>query len=140
MRHSIATVCLSGMLRDKLEAAAAAGFDGVEIFENDLLQYSGSAAEVRRICADLGLAIDMFQPFRDFDAAAPALLARNLVRAQRKFDVMAELGTTLLLVCSNVQPDAPEDPDQLAEQFRQLADAAAERGIRLAYEALAWGS
>jgi 4-hydroxyphenylpyruvate dioxygenase len=140
MRHSIATVCLSGMLRDKLEAAAAAQFDGVEIFENDLLQSSGSAAEVRRIAADLGLAIDMFQPFRDFDAATPAQLARNLVRAQRKFDVMSELGTSLILVCSNVQPDAPDDPDRLAEQFRQLADAAAPRGIRIAYEALAWGS
>ena len=37
MRRSIATVCLSGMLREKLEAIAAARFDGVEIFENDLL-------------------------------------------------------------------------------------------------------
>ena len=33
-RLGIATVCLSGTLEDKLAAAAAAGFDGVEIFEN----------------------------------------------------------------------------------------------------------
>jgi len=33
IRRTIATVCLSGMLEDKLDAAAAAGFDGVEIFE-----------------------------------------------------------------------------------------------------------
>ena len=33
MRTSIATVCLAGTLREKLEAAAEAGFDGIEIFE-----------------------------------------------------------------------------------------------------------
>ena len=36
---SIATVSLSGDLREKLDAIAAAGFDGVEIFENDFLAY-----------------------------------------------------------------------------------------------------
>ncbi|MDB5886515.1 MAG: 4-hydroxyphenylpyruvate dioxygenase, partial [Polaromonas sp.] len=140
MRHSIATVCLSGMLREKLQAAAAAGFDGVEIFENDLLQFPGSPREVRQICQDLGLTIDLFQPFRDFDARSPAQLARNLERAERKFDVMHELCTSMILVCSNVQPDAPDDTEQLAGQFRQLADRAAQRGLFIAYEALAWGS
>jgi 4-hydroxyphenylpyruvate dioxygenase len=37
MRRSIATVSLSGMLREKLQAIATAGFNGVEIFENDRL-------------------------------------------------------------------------------------------------------
>ena len=120
MRRAIATVSLSGMLRDKLQAIAAAGFDGVEIFENDLLQFSGKPREVRAIAADLGLAIDMFQPFRDFDGTTPAQVARSLDRAERKFDVMAELGTDLILVCSNVQPDALGDVGALAEQFAQL--------------------
>jgi len=140
MRRGIATVSLSGMLREKLQAAAAAHFDGVEIFENDLLQFPGSPREVRSIAEDLGLAIDMFQPFRDFDGTTPAQLARNLERAERKFDVMQELGTQLILVCSNVQPDALSDVDRLAEQFQQLAEHAGRRGMRVAYEALAWGS
>ncbi|MFT3718825.1 bifunctional sugar phosphate isomerase/epimerase/4-hydroxyphenylpyruvate dioxygenase family protein [Pseudorhodoferax sp.] len=140
MRRAIATVCLSGMLREKLQAAAAARFDGVEIFENDLLQFPGSAAEVRRIAEDLNLSIDLFQPFRDFDAADPAQLARNLARAERKFDLMAELGTTMLLVCSSVQPDALGDADALAEQFARLAELAGRRGMFVAYEALAWGT
>lgn len=37
MRKSIATVSISGSLTEKLDAIARAGFDGVEIFENDLL-------------------------------------------------------------------------------------------------------
>ena len=52
------------MLEDKLDAAAAAGFDGVEIFENDLVASSSTPAEVRKRCADLGLSIDLYQPFR----------------------------------------------------------------------------
>lgn len=140
MRRSIATVSLSGMLREKLEAIAAAGFDGVEIFENDLLQFSGKPQEVRAIAADLGLAIDMFQPFRDFDGSTPEQVARSLSRVERKFDLMEALGTDLLLVCSSVQPDALGDTDALAEQFALLAQRAGQRGMRIAYEALAWGS
>jgi 4-hydroxyphenylpyruvate dioxygenase len=140
MRRSIATVSLSGMLREKLQAIAAAGFDGVEIFENDLLQFSGKPSEVRSICADLGLAIDMFQPFRDYDAATDAQLQRSLDRIQRKFDVMSELGTDLILVCSSVQPDASGDTRRLGEQFARLAELAGQRRMRCAYEALAWGT
>lgn len=40
MRRSIATVCISGTLPDKLKAIARAGFDGVEIFESDLLYFT----------------------------------------------------------------------------------------------------
>ncbi|MEY2891333.1 MAG: hypothetical protein RJA98_1241 [Pseudomonadota bacterium] len=140
MRRSIATVSLSGMLREKLQAIAAAHFDGVEIFENDLLQFSGKPQEVKAMADDLGLAIDMFQPFRDFDGSTPAQVARSLDRVERKFDLMDQLGTDLLLVCSSVQPDALGDPARLAEQFAQLAEAAGRRGKRIAYEALAWGS
>lgn len=135
----VATVCLSGTLPEKLEAAAAAGFDGVEIFENDLLNFDGSPASVRRMAADLGLAIMLYQPFRDFEAMPGELLARNLVRAQRKFDVMAELGVPTILVCSNVQDIAIDDPARAADDLRQMAEAAAARGLRIGYEALAWG-
>ena len=34
--HAIATVSIGGNLEDKIEAIAAAGYDGLEIFENDL--------------------------------------------------------------------------------------------------------
>lgn len=136
---SIATVCLSGTLPDKLEAAAAAGFDAVEIFENDLLTFDGSPAEVRRMCADLGLAIAIFQPFRDFEAMPEPQRSRNLDRAERKFDTMQALGTDLVLVCSNVQPATIDDPARAAADLREMAERAARRGLRICYEALAWG-
>ena len=138
-KTAVATVCLSGTLEDKLVAAAAAGFDGVEIFEPDFVASPWSASELRSRCADLGLSIDLYQPFRDFDADDADVLAANLRRAEHKFDVMDRLGTDLLLVCSSVSPHALDDDDRIAEQLHRLAARAGERGLRICYEALAWG-
>ncbi|WP_192180328.1 hypothetical protein [Mesorhizobium amorphae] len=54
LKTSIATVSISGDLREKLAAIAAAGFDGVEIFENDFLAFDGSPAEVGRMISPPG--------------------------------------------------------------------------------------
>ncbi|MGE1092317.1 3-dehydroshikimate dehydratase QuiC [Pseudomonas germanica] len=139
MQRSIATVSLSGTLPEKLEAIAAAGFDGVEIFENDLLYYDGSPREIKQMCADLGIAITLFQPFRDFEGCRRDRLARNLERAERKFDLMQELGTDLVLVCSNASADSVGDQRILVDDLRLLAEHAGARGLRIGYEALAWG-
>ncbi|WP_248799426.1 3-dehydroshikimate dehydratase QuiC [Pseudomonas sp. MWU13-2105] len=139
MQRSIATVSLSGTLPEKLEAIAAAGFDGVEIFENDLLYYDGSPREIRQMCADLGIAITLFQPFRDFEGCRRERLPRNLERAERKFDLMQELGTDLVLVCSNASADSVGDRPILVDDLRLLAERAGARGLRIGYEALAWG-
>lgn len=139
MKTSIATVSISGELDEKLAAIAAAGFDGVEIFENDLLVHDRSPREVGRMVRDRGLEITLFQPFRDFEGMPEAQRARAFDRAERKFDVMQELGTDLVLVCSNVSPVALGGIDRAAADFHALGERAAARGIRIGYEALAWG-
>jgi 4-hydroxyphenylpyruvate dioxygenase len=140
MRRSVATVCLSGTLEDKLAAAAKAGFDAIELFEADLLGSPLSPAEVRRRDEDLGLAIDLYQPLRDVEAVGPERFAANLRRAEHKLDVMEALGAPAMLVCSNVSADAIDDDALAAAQLRELAARAARRGLRIAYEALAWGT
>nr|WP_055484410.1 sugar phosphate isomerase/epimerase and 4-hydroxyphenylpyruvate domain-containing protein [Streptomyces sp. WMMB 322] len=127
------------MLEDKLRAAAAAGFEGVEIFENDLVVSAMSPESVGALCADLGLTVDLYQPFRDFEAVPEALHSANLRRAERKFDLMERLGADTVLVCSTLSPHATDDDGLAAAQLRALADRAATRGMRVAYEALAWG-
>ncbi|MFC4011112.1 bifunctional sugar phosphate isomerase/epimerase/4-hydroxyphenylpyruvate dioxygenase family protein [Nonomuraea purpurea] len=139
LRTGIATVCLSGMLDDKLDAAAAAGFDGVEIFENDLIVSNLSPEEIRRRCADLGLTIDLYQPFRDYEALPGALHRDALRRACHKLELMRRLGADTLLVCSTLSPHAIDDDDLAAEHLHTLAERAAGHGMRIAYEALAWG-
>lgn len=139
LRRSIATVCLSGTLTEKLTAASRAGFDGVEIFENDLLASPLPPEEIAARTADLGLRIDLYQPMRDIEAVPEETFARNLRRARHKFELMRRLGADTVLVCSSVSPLGLDDDALAAEQLSRLADLAQEFGIRVAYEALAWG-
>ncbi|OLL71940.1 4-hydroxyphenylpyruvate dioxygenase [Pseudonocardia sp. Ae168_Ps1] len=132
-------MCLSGTLEDKLAAAATAGFDGVEIFAPDLVADPLPPAAIGERCRDLGLSVDLYQPLRDIDSTAPDRFAANLRRAEATFDVMAGLGADTVLVCSSVAPDAVAGTDRLAGQLHTLAGRAQDRGIRIAYEALAWG-
>lgn len=136
---SIATVSLSGDLPEKLQAIAAAGFDAVEVFENDFLTFDGTPRDVGRMIADLGLTISAFQPFRDFEGLPEPLRARAFERAKRKFAIMNELGAELMLICSNVSPQALGGIDRAAGDLRELGEIAATFGVRVGFEALAWG-
>ena len=81
MKTSIATVSLSGTLSEKLDAIAAAKFDGVEIFENDLITFNGTPSEVRSRVEQLGLDIVTLQPFRDFEGMPDNHRARVFARS-----------------------------------------------------------
>jgi len=139
MRTGIATVCLSGTLKEKMQACAIAGFDGIEIFEQDLVTSSLSPEQVRSMASDLGLTLDLYQPFRDFDSVPEELLAANLRRAEAKFRLMSRLGMDTILVCSNVATASIDDDELRAAQLSRLAELAGEHGVKVAYEALAWG-
>jgi 4-hydroxyphenylpyruvate dioxygenase len=52
---------------------------------------------------------------------------------------MQELGTDLMLVCSSVSPVSLGGIDRAAADFHELGERAARRGLRIGYEALAWG-
>ena len=139
MRTAIATVCLPGTLNEKLEAIAAARFTGVEIFENDLLSAEDTPRAAGERIRALGLLPVVLQPFRDFEGMPEPQRAKAFARAERKFDLMAELGCDLLMVCSNVAPDSLGGIDRAAADFRELGERAAKRRMRVAFEALAWG-
>ncbi len=139
MKSSIATVSISGTLEGKLRAVADAGFAGVEIFENDLLSFPGSPAEVGRMIRDLGLECTLFQPFRDFEGMPTEQRARAFERMERKFNVMDELGVDLILLCSNCSPLASDNRTQMIDDLSELGERAAKRNMRVGYEGLAWG-
>ncbi|MGP9789946.1 bifunctional sugar phosphate isomerase/epimerase/4-hydroxyphenylpyruvate dioxygenase family protein [Roseinatronobacter sp. NSM] len=139
MKLSLATVSIAGDLRQKLEAIAAAGLDGVEIFEQDLIASDASPRDIGRMVRDYGLEITLFQPFRDFEGLPEPLRSRAFARAEHKFDLMGELGCDLMLVCSNLHPAARGGVDRCAADLHELGERAARRGLRVGYEALAWG-
>ena len=139
MRTSAATVCLSGSLVEKLYACAAAGLDGVEIFEPDLVVSESGPEEIRALAKRLGLSLDLYQPFRDFEGVTPELLAANLRRAEAKFALMQRMGIKTILVCSNVATATIDSDEVSANQLRALGDLAEAYDVRVAFEALAWG-
>ena len=139
MKYSIATVCLSGTLEQKMHAAAKAGFHAIEIFENDLTQYRGSAADVKRIADSMGLDILVLQPFRDMEGMPEELRRKKYKMMERKMELAHQLGTKRLMMCSNVNPLSTNNLDRCAEDLYALAELAKREDMELGYEALAWG-
>ena len=135
---SISTVCLSGTLEDKLRAAAAAGFAGVEMLEYDLVMSPWSPGRLAEEAAGLGLSVEVYQPFH-VETVPPDLFGASLRHAERKFDLLTELGARVLVCCSSRTARGLDDDDLTAEQLHALADRAEQRGLRLAYEAVPWG-
>ncbi|NMM46477.1 sugar phosphate isomerase/epimerase and 4-hydroxyphenylpyruvate domain-containing protein [Rhodospirillaceae bacterium KN72] len=139
MKTSIATVSISGNFEEKLTAIQEAGYDGLEIFEQDFIAHDAGPKEVGRMVRDCGLDILLFQPFRDFEGMPAPQRAKAFDRAERKFDLMQALGTDLILICSNVSPLALGGIDRAADDLAELGERAKARGLRIGYEALAWG-
>ena len=139
MKTSIATVSINGTLKEKIYAIAKAGFDGVEIFENDFLTNNLSPKEVKKLVKDHGLEITLFQPFRDFEGMPDQHRKRAFDRAKKKFEIMEELETNLILICSNTSNISLGGIDRAANDFYELGEIAKERSIKVGYEALAWG-
>ncbi|WP_410014297.1 sugar phosphate isomerase/epimerase family protein [Sodalis sp. C49] len=139
MRKSIATLSMAGSLPEKLEAIARAGFDAVELFDDDLQRFPGTARDVKRLLDALDLEAVLLQPLRNADGAPAAGRAGVLAEAGRMFDAMAELGCRQLLVCSSVDQDALADEEAQNGDLLRLAELAQRYGCAICYEALAWG-
>jgi 4-hydroxyphenylpyruvate dioxygenase len=138
MKISMATASLGGELGEKLTAIAQAGFDGVEIFDGEFIASAYSPSEAGKMVRDHGLELVAFQPFGNFEGLPEPQRSKAFDRAERKFDIMGELGVQLMLVCSNLSSEAHRDPARAASDFHELGERAERRGLRIGYEALSW--
>ena len=136
MQWVISTLSFPDALPKKIEAAAAAGFRGVEIFLEDLITSGAPVAEMARFVRELGVEIVSLQSLRDYEAAAPEQRDWNARRAARMLDLAAAIGAKMLIVCANTRADALDDPGQAAADLAALADMAGARGLAIGYEAL----
>ena len=140
MRTGIATLSVRGRLAGQARRRSRPpGSTAIEIFDNDLVACPPPPREVAARCADLGLAIDLFQPVRDAAGVAPGGVRRRAAPGAGQARRAAELGAPTVLACSHVGADSRRRPRPAAEQLHALGDAAAEHGVTVAYEALAWG-
>lgn len=140
LKTCMATVTLGGSLDRKLDAIAAAGFDGIELLDDDLRNSGMTPAACAQRCADLGLTIDLYQPFRRAEGVSPDAFGAVLTRFRHHLGVMGALGARSILVVSNTDDDADPSRDLSVAQLVALAGAAAEQGMTVAFEALVWGT
>jgi 4-hydroxyphenylpyruvate dioxygenase len=136
MKRGISSLSFSGPLEKKIEAAARAGFDGIEVFREDLVDFDGKPADVARLARSARIDILSLQSLRDFEARPAKDRDWSRRRALRFLDLAGEIGAPLLVVCANTRADTLDDEARAAEDLAWLADEAKGRGLRIGYEAL----
>lgn len=139
MKTSIATVCLSGSL---IEAPCLRGRrirQGRDLRAGPDRQRP-FPEEIRSLARRLGLSLDLYQPLRDLEGVDEATFSDNCRRAAATFATAQRLGIDTVLVCSNVATATVDSDEVSADQLRRIGDIAAGYGIRIAFEALAWGA
>jgi 4-hydroxyphenylpyruvate dioxygenase len=138
--RSIATCSMGGSLIGQLAAAARAGFGGIELCAGDLEASKLTPAQACSAARGLGVRIFLWQPLRDIEGASPRQFRRNLERARSAIALAAELGAGGIIAVSSTAPGAIDDDALAAGQLARLAEVAAAEGVRVAYEALSWGT
>ncbi|KAK9474925.1 xylose isomerase-like protein [Dipodascopsis tothii] len=144
-------------LADKLPEAKTAGYQGIEVFYEDLKLLAQSypdgtfeerlyraCEKFRALCDELGMAIIGLGPFKNYDGRVDVARHAHKMEKLRVWCRMCDiLGTDLIQVPTNYKIEGTTgDIDVLVKHMRELADygLAREPKIRFAYEALSWGT
>nr|MDT0666377.1 TIM barrel protein [Micromonospora sp. DSM 115978] len=106
---------------EKIAAIGSAGFSSLELLDEDLRTSGMSPAECAGRCADAGLSIELYQPFRRAEGVPRSEFGATLSRFHRELEVMRQLGTDSVLVVSNTDADADSCRDLSVSQLAALA-------------------
>ena len=148
--------CMEG----KIQAAAAAGFRGIEIFfedievlacelgsdENRVANLQSAAHLVRRLCDQVSIDVINLQPFRDYEGLVSKESHEEKISELKNWLVLCKiLRTTMIVIASSFPthpPIATGDEDSIINDLREAADLGARQNppIRFAYEAISWGA
>ncbi|KAE9365907.1 putative 4-hydroxyphenylpyruvate dioxygenase [Stipitochalara longipes BDJ] len=149
---AIATVSLgmnaSHTLTEKIAVAAHSHFSGIEIVYSDLeawcatqsLPLLSGAERIKTHCESHNLTILSLAPFKNFEAHTSPLSIR-LDAVKHWLQIAQALGATYLQVPSQFDtPNCIDDEALAVRELQALADLAADFGVSIAYEAVAWGA
>lgn len=124
-------------LLDKIRVAAAAGYEGLEIWHDDLeafLASGGSVRDVRHAVDDSGLQVPTTIYLKGWwDPALPEYAA-DMDVIKRRLENTAALGAPHVI--SGPPPQATVDYALLARQYRALLELGRQYGVRPAFEYL----
>ncbi|MEN5015246.1 sugar phosphate isomerase/epimerase family protein [Erwinia sp. Eh17-17] len=134
----INTVLLGGSSEEKLRAAAAAGFNQVELWQQDVSNAGGDAAALAELCRQLSLGLTDYQVLLDFDGAPDARRGDKRREALDMMKTAQRLGASTLLVPASTDAQCCEA--RIDDDLRWLTEQAAGHNLRIAYEAMAWST
>lgn len=134
----INTVCLSGSTDDKLRAAHDAGFNQVELWRQDVEAAGGDTPGIKSLLKQLPLALTDYQVLLDFDGAPDSIRADKRQEALQMLDTAVALGATTLLTPASTHKECVRE--RIEEDLRWLVAEASQRGLRIAYEGMAWST
>lgn len=136
---SIATISLpTASIYEKMRSIKNAGFNSFELMELDLPEISSNLNFFKSKVDELDLKISIFQPFRDLEGDWENFDSR-LMEFDKRLKLMKFLGIDLILLCSNCL-EIEFNENRFIKQLRIASDIAAENDIRIAFEALSWGT
>ena len=134
----INTVLLGGSTADNIAAAGSAGFEQIELWRQDLDAHPDGAPGVLQALRQARLGLTDFQVLLDFDGAPGARRSAKRQEALQMLDLAVQLGAATLLAPASTDPQC--DPSRIVDDLAWLAQQAATRGLRIAYEAMAWST
>lgn len=134
------TVTFAGDFPSKIQAMSAAGFRETEVWLRDLFEHPEGPDVAMKILSDHGVAPIALQALRNFEGCpAPQRETRTRL-ATACLDLCAALGIPLLVLASNCAADAEAGDGRIIDDLGALGDLAAARGVRIAYEPIAWAT
>jgi 4-hydroxyphenylpyruvate dioxygenase len=159
-KRSIASLSLGRAwvhaLEPKLDAALAAGYQGIELFYEDLEYVAkelpggltdanrlAAAETIRGWCEGCGLEIIVLQPFMHYEGLIDRKRHDERVDEFKHWlELAGVLGTDLIAIPSTFlsESECTGDFDVLVSDLREVSDLAAEKGVKVCYEALCWGT
>jgi 4-hydroxyphenylpyruvate dioxygenase len=138
-RLSFNTGNLSGSIADKLAAIEEAGFASTTMWPADFFVHfedldanlaCARSSPVRNTC---------WMMVRDLEGSPPEVKQRKLELARQMMDQMDLVGSTTLVQCSNIGEQVERDWSLAVEDLRRLAELAASRQKRIAFEPMSQG-
>lgn len=132
------TILLGGTTEQKIEAAAAAGFAQIELWQQDIWQTEGDAHQVKQWLAKSQMTLTDYQVLLDFDGASASQRESKCQQALEILDTAVLVGAKTVLVPANTSADCLEG--NIIADLCWLVEQAVQRGLRIAYEAMSWST
>lgn len=132
------TVTYSGDLRSKIKAMSEAGFRETEVWMSDLFEHPEGPEVAIRVMSDYGVKPIALQALRNFEGCPSVQKSLRRGFALVYLDMCAALQIPVLVLASNTGDEATGDTQRILDDLGELGDLALARGIKVAYEPIAW--